>query len=675
MNLQLLQKFKQQFNIDTVIFLDFETFYKSKANNGTKSFSLKSMTYANYVFSERFQTTGFGIGEDDGAIEYMHRPEEIAEVMEEIKARRAEGERIALCAHNTRFDGAICGWFFNCFFDVYVCTQDLSKLLQMHKAHSLKACAARDVPELAAKGGAELASVDGIKYEYISEEQHIDLGAYCIHDVELCRALFEVYVQRVYDTQPDNELDIIHITLRGHLEPQFLINREPLFEVIEDKEHEKGLVVGEAMRYCMDCGLEDIGPKTFSSNPQYAELIKAFGLNVPLKVNPKGLMVPALGQADPVYVRLQIDNPALEKIFTARRVIKSTIELSRAQTMIMVSDQFHDRGFTGADMPFFLNYYGAGQTGRWSGGQKLNQQNNTRGGKHRLSMLAPDGYVIDVCDLSNIELRVNLWICGQENLLLNFKEIPDYDLYSEIASDVFGFKVDKRLHKDERQMGKAAALGLGFAMGWTGFQAYLASGPLGMEPMFKSDEFCQNVKNTYDIKHNGIKAMWDFLKDMVIPVIVNGGELRFGPSGMFVARKDSVTLPSGRVLQYANARYLGREDQGGIQVKVVFDSDKRDVWGNPFAKYMWHGLLLENLCQATARDILAWQLVKVDKMLIEEDWGWVAGSVHDEILSMVLEPYADAGHANIEAIMSTGPNWCHGLPLANEGGYAREYSK
>lgn len=632
------------------------------------------MTYAQYLYSERFHSTGFGIGEDDAPIEYMHRPEEIADVMTELKCRRNEGERIGMVAHNNRFDGAICGWLFDLFFDMYFCTKDMSTLLQSHLPASLAKCAIRDLPPDQRKGGAALVDVDGIKYEYITEEQQESLGEYCIGDVELCRNLFLAYSKRIITMGLYDEIDIMHITLRGHLEPQFLINREPLFEVIEDEEEKKGRIVGKAIQYCIGCGLEGIGPKTFSSNPQYAELMKQFSLTVPLKVNSKGLMIPAFGKTDPDYIRLQINNPALAVIFDARREMKSTIAVTRARKMIEVADQFHDQGFTGADMPFFLNYCGAKQTGRWSGGQLLNQQNNTRGGKHRLSMLSPDGMVIDVCDLSNIELRVNLWICGQENILQKFRDDPEYDLYSMLATQFFGKKVTKA-DKNERGMGKAASLGLGFAMGWSGFQDYLAGGPLGMEPMFKSDDYCQNIKVTYDSQHNAIVAMWGFIKDSVIPVIVNGGRITFGPNGMFVAEKDKITLPSGRVLHYANTRYSGSEDQGGVYVKIIFDSDKFDAWGNPFAKYMWHGLILENICQATARDILAWQIVRVDQMLREAKAGWVSGSVHDEILSMVKAILAEATHEEIATIMRMGPDWCHGLPLANEGGFAREYSK
>jgi DNA polymerase len=674
----IIEMMKKRFNLDTILFLDWESFYKSKANNGTKSFSLKSKTYAAYLFDERFHTTGFGWARDDDELEYVHTPDEISALMDHFKARRESGERIGLVAHNTRFDGAICGWTHDLMFDAYFCTKDMSTLLASHLPASLAKAAQREWPEDESlhKGGAELAEIDGIQYHYITPRQHENLEKYCKQDTNLMRRLFVLFVERILEQGLSLELDIIDITLRGHLEPQFAINREMLFEVIDDEQEKKGRAVADAIQFCHSMDIMEVSPETFGSNPKYSALLERFGLIVPTKVSPaNGKITEALGKGDPEYIKLQIANPAIAPVFKARMIVKSTIALTRARTMVEVADQFHAAGHTDADMPFFLNYYGARQTGRWSGGQKLNQQNNTRGGKHRLSMMAPEGKLIDVCDLSNIELRVNLWLCGQDNLLQNFANDPDYDLYSEIASDVFAVPINKKDNPDERQVGKAAALGLGFSMGWFGFQQYLASGPLGMEPMFKDDAFCRNVKQTYDIKHYGIRAMWMYLSDYVMPVIVNGGELHFGPGNQLTASKGQVRLPSGRTLQYANARTEMQENMGGFSSKVIFDSDKRNVWGHPVKKYLWHGLLLENLCQAIARDILAWQIVGIEDMLKTNKWGWVMGSVHDEVLSAVNEENAGEIHAEVTKIMSTGPDWVAGLPLANEGGYAKEYSK
>lgn len=672
-----LNVIKKAFELDIIVFLDWETFYKSKANNGSKSFSLKSLTYPEYIFDPRFHETGLGLVIDlDDHIEYGHGVNFYNTQMQKLKDARADGLRIGLVAHNTVFDGAICNWRYGLEFDFYFDTMLMRKYLAAHRPSGLNMCAKDEWPDdPALRKGNDLADVDGIKYEYITDGQHASLAKYCRQDVNLMRRLFLAYIPRI-GLANSTELRAMHITIRGAVEPQFDIRHDLLEEVIKEENIKDGEAVVEAIRFCAERDVTGITPKTFSSNPQYEELLGNFGLRVPKKISKTtGLLTPALGKGDPEYIRLQIDNPEYAVLYKARERMKSTIAKSRAERMISVSSTFRKHGFDDACMPFFLNYYGAGQTGRWSGGQKLNQQNNTRGGKHRLSMLAPDGYQIGVCDLSNIELRVNLWFCGQEDLLENFRNDPNFDLYSDIASDIFSYKVTKKTHPDERQMGKAAALGLGFSMGWFGFQQYLASGPLGMEPMFKDDEFCRNVKNAYDVKHYAIKAMWHFLANTVMPVIVNGGELRFGPNDLYIARKDQVVLPSGRVLQYSNARYKGEETQSGVSMKVVFDSDKYDRWGKPVPKYLWHGLLIENIAQATARDILAEQLVNVDRELDEKYLGWVMGSVHDELLAALKEGNEDEAFSIMERNMSKAPEWAIGLPLANEGGYAKEYSK
>lgn len=691
-----LHVIKKAFDLDILVFLDWETFYKSKANEGSKSFSLKSRNYPEYIMDEcfevrdedgntpymtgyqrRFHETGLGLVIDlDEEILYGHSQAFYREQMMKLKNARAEGLRIGLVAHNTAFDGSICNWIHGVEFDFYFDTMLMRKYLSAHRPARLDACARDEWPDdPALRKGNDLADVDGIKYEYITDEQHASLAKYCRQDVNLMRRLFLAYVPRI-GLGSSVELNAMNITLRGAIEPQFDIEDSLLHEVIEEEKLKDGEAVVAAINFCQEHGINDVTPKTFGSNPQYEALLRNFNLTVPKKISKStGMLTPALGKGDPEYIRLQIDNPQYKTLYKARERVKSTIARSRAERMLSVANAFREYGFDDACMPFFLNYYGAGQTGRWSGGQKLNQQNNTRGGKHRLSMLAPQEYQIGVCDLSNIELRVNLWFCGQEDLLDNFRKDPDFDLYSDIATDIFGYKVNKKTHPDERQMGKAAALGLGFSMGWFGFQQYLASGPLGMDPMFKDDEFCRGVKNAYDVKHYAIKAMWHYLANTVMPVLVNGGELRFGPNDSYLARKDQIVLPSGRVLQYSNARYKGEETQSGVTMKVVFDSDKYDRWGKPIPKYLWHGLLIENIAQATARDILAEQMVNVNTELEQRNLGWVMGSVHDELLAALIEHDADTAYDVMNKHMAVAPDWAAGLPLANEGGYAKEYSK
>ena len=89
----------------------------------------------------------------------------------------------------------------------------------------------------------------------------------------------------------------------------------------------------------------------------------------------------------PIYVVL---------VCEARLAVKSTLERTRAQRFLDIA--------TRGSLPVPLNYYGA-HTGRWaaSKGSGINLQNLKRKSFLRRAIHAPDGYVLGVCDLSQIE--------------------------------------------------------------------------------------------------------------------------------------------------------------------------------------------------------------------------------------------------------------------------------
>lgn len=682
-----------KYQLDVLIFFDYETYFKTRASSGNKSFTLKNNTYWNYIFDERFHLTGLGFVADlDSGIAYASNEQCWKGFHRGIKKLREQGKRVGIVAHNAQFDCSIASWVFGTQFDFYFDTKAMATLLDPHLSSSLKSVAKRLWPEREEmqKGGVELQSVDGIKYEYITEEQHKALGHYCKQDVNLCREIFFEQFAKIHGQGLLLEVDAINLTIRGCVEPQFAIERGLLHEVVEESEQAKSEVLKTAIAWCWSKGLEKfsfkdskgvkttetVSSKAFSSNVRYAGLLESLGVEIPYKMSPTThKRTPALGKNDPEYVKTMLANADLQHIFAARELSMSNIAKTRAETMLKVANLFDGAGFHDADMPFFLNYYGAGQTGRFSGGQKLNQQNNTRGGKHRLSMLAPDNHFISVCDLSNIELRVNLWLCGQNDLLDEFRKDPKFDLYKIMAMKIFNVDFNQ-VEKLQRQMGKAASLGLGFSMGWFGFQQYLASGPLGMAPMFETDSFCKNVKNAYETKHFMIKEMWSFIDSIVIPAVVRGGDVKFGPDKSFIARKNEIQLPSGRVLRYPNAQYQTFENYQGIQTCTVFDDyQKKDRFGNCGKKNLWRGLVLENIVQAAARDLLVWQMVNIERELQARKLGWVMGSVHDEVLASVKEECAQEAYDLMATEMKKAPDWCKGIPLFNEGGFAKEYSK
>lgn len=692
-----IDEWKTAFGVDRILFLDAETFFidENKPKGMRRKYSLAGHTYTEYVDHDLFKTHMVGWGWDNEDIDVTSVDELIAEVQE----LQRDGVKILLVCHNTRFDGTVLAWRYGLTFHRYCCTQDLAKLDNIGVSSSLKAQAIYNFPEdESMRKGEELVNADGV-YQ-LDDDQYDELAGYCKQDVELHRAIFWSQLERlaIRIHSFNVELNIIHITLRGFIEPQFEIEHEKLETCIEIKQTKNREVLQDAFQFLEDAwGAENVkaviahcgGDKTkiFTSNDRFILLLGAMKIPVPVKLDKTTYeMKPALGKSDADYVRTMIKHSYAAPIWRARRLLNSNIEATRAQRMIDYSN-IHQK-FIGAPkpvLPMFLKYYGAENTGRWSGAEKLNQQNLSSGrgedqtNLHRLSMKGLDGQYITVMDLSNIELRVNLWLCMQDDILNQIREGAvdadgeKYDYYCDVASPIFGFKVSKSKHKKERQMGKAAGLGLGFAMSAFGYQEYLATGPMGMDPIFIDDAESYKIKNAYDTKHYMIKAMWDLIQRQVLPVMAEGGTFAFGVNDCVIAKKDMLILPSGRVLRYPNCRTEVTETRDGFRTSYVCDNSRRTKTGQPIKRYLHRGLIIENLAQSIARDVLAWQMANCDAELQKAGIGWVAGSVHDENLGINTNP--ELAEKIMSACMSVGPAWADGLPLENEGGSALEYSK
>jgi DNA polymerase I-like protein with 3'-5' exonuclease and polymerase domains len=77
--------------------------------------------------------------------------------------------------------------------------------------------------------------------------------------------------------------------------------------------------------------------------------------------------------------------------------------------------------------------------------------------------------------------------------------------------------------------------------------------------------------------------------------------------------------------------------------------------------------MVENVCQAVARCIIAEQMVKIAKQYN------VVMTVHDSIVCCVRDEEVSEAQAHIEACMRWLPEWAEGLPLDCESGTAKTY--
>ena len=302
----------------------------------------------------------------------------------------------------------------------------------------------------------------------------LSIRDYCANDVELTYAAYQDMVQDM----PEREMQLIDLTARMFCQPQLLLNKNRAINSLLDIQDTKKAAIKAS-------GL----PKTkLSSNPQFAVWIRDNGMEPPKKISPAtGNETWALGKNDIAFQKLIADNPEHEAVWTARLEAKSTIAEKRTERFIRHAE------VNGGRMPVPLNYYGA-HTGRFSGRDKINFQNLQRGSELRKCLIAPDGYQVLVVDSSNIEARMLAWLAGQEDVLEVFRS--GGDVYSDMASKIYGFPVDKKAHPTERFVGKTAVLGLGYGMSAKKFQLTLSTGAMGPR-VDLSDEEALNVVKTY----------------------------------------------------------------------------------------------------------------------------------------------------------------------------------
>lgn len=156
----------------------------------------------------------------------------------------------------------------------------------------------------------------------------------------------------------------------------------------------------------------------------------------------------------------------------------------------------------------------------------------------------------------------------------------------------------------------------------------------------------------YDVQAQAIKAMESGR-------IVKGAKgLKFFKKGDFLF----IHLPSGRCLAYAKPRL----EEGKYGPSLTYEGQGSKVF---FEKeHTYGGKLVENIVQATARDILAEALLRLDAEGYE-----IVFHVHDEAVCEVPEGKWTIDKMN--QIMAETPKWAQGLPLGAEGYETKFYKK
>lgn len=285
----------------------------------------------------------------------------------------------------------------------------------------------------------------------------------------------------------------------------------------------------------------------------------------------------------------------------------------------------------------------------------------------RSMVIAKPGHRLLTADFSNIEGRVLAWLAGETWKLEAFRAFDagtGPDLYKLAYARSFGIKAEA-VTKDQRQVGKVMELALGYQGGVRAFQKMAVNYGLKMP-----DAEADALKVAWREAHPHVVALWKSMEKAAIAAVQNPGEKKVCGPFVFLKRGSFLwlRLPSGRALCYPYPSIVDKELPWGgtapaLRYKGV-DSYTRK-WGDCDA---YGGLLVENVTQAVARDIMAEAMFRLEAA----DYPTIL-TVHDEIVAEVLDGFGSVDE--FTRVMVENPQWAPGLPIAAEPDENRRYRK
>lgn len=613
-----------------LVTLDFETYWDV-------DYTLKKIPTALYLRDERFKVHGCGVQVNDNAPFWVK-----ADKLPTLFSRMPWGQ-INMIGHNLHFDGAILNWFYGYTPRRYIDTLGMSRAMfgQHFARHGLDALG----QALFGYGKPEgLHATRGLR-ELPDHIAH-DLGEYCKDDIGKTWRLFKL----MFPHFPKKELRVLDWVTRQFVQPTLYMDGFLLAEYLEEVKQMKADALARA-------GLEN--RKMLMSNPQYAEALLKLGVIPPVKFNKKGQVTYAFAKTDQEHKELlEHPDPEVQALVAARMELKSTIEETRTLSYMAIAP-------TGP-WPVDYKYSGAQNTHRLSGanGGGGNPTNLKRGGTLRRCIYAPDGWILGVCDLAQIECRVVLWLgsqmpnsTGAEAEALEVMRNGG-DLYCHFGSIMYGYPINKHDHPVERQVAKSAVLGLGFGMGAARFYDYCRSQGIDITPIM-AESAVALYRNTY----KGVKQLWDRVNKL-----------------MKIAVNDSVeaaqavwNIPATRICKEPFFGNVAIETGHGLMLKypdLAWDAEGQGSYrdGN-HRSYIFGGKFIENIVQNLARNIMLDAAMDIDATYS------VVMSTYDEIVFLMPDDedsVTEAMRFAKERMTRPNPGF-PGLPIGVGAGYGYRY--
>lgn len=452
------------------------------------------------------------------------------------------------------------------------------------------------------------------------------------------------------------------------------------FYHMDQRINDRGVLVDlEMVSHAVECDLgykEQVTKRAYEltglENPNSVAQVKGW-------LSERGVEVDSLNKKAVKGLMEENDGEVLEILKLRLRMSKTSVKKYEAIQRSVCSDgRVHG----------LLQFYGANRTGRWAG--RLVQVQNlpqnhlpdlalarslVKGGFYeeiellfdstpdvlseliRTAFVPKPGCRFIVSDFSAIEARVLAWLAGEQWRLDTFAE--GGDIYCASASQMFGVPVEKHgVNGHLRQKGKISELALGYG----GAVGALTS--MGALDMGLTEEELPGLVNSWrGANPNIVQFWWEVdaaaMKAVREKTTTRVGRITFGyRSGILF-----VQLPSGRQLAYVKPRIrMNKFDREGLSYEGVGESKK-------WMRIETYGpKLVENIVQATARDLLALAMLRLSERGFS-----IVMHIHDE--AVVEVPEGESSVEEISTLMAIAPDWAEDLPLRADGYECEFYKK
>jgi DNA polymerase len=222
-----------------------------------------------------------------------------------------------------------------------------------------------------------------------------------------------------------------------------------------------------------------------------------------------------------------------------------------------------------------------------------------------------------------------------------------------MASAIYGkpeFEIDK--DSVERFVGKTTILGAGYGMGAVKFQAQLKT--MGAEIELEES---RRIIDIYRRTNDAVVRLWRQAQNALVN-LSRGDSAPLGRAGVLelVPAESAIRLPSGLLMRYDDLRFT--ETDKGVEFHYQTRKGRTRIYG---------GKVIENVCQAIARCIIAEQMLRISKRYK------VVLTVHDAIAIVVRNAEVEEAKLYVEECMRWAPQWATGLPVNCESGYGKSY--